>query len=97
MDLRRPEVRDALGVDLGDLVGPRDAAQRLGARVRSLGSDGLIAPSAADPDAWNLVVWPQAFGRVRAGRPRTMHPQPPAPRAGGQLSRRRISSRYSGK
>lgn len=64
-------------MELEDLVGPRDVAQRLAARVRSLGADALIAPSAADPDAWNLVIWPRAFDRVRAGRPRTMHPEPP--------------------
>jgi RES domain-containing protein len=77
IDLRRPQVREALGVQLETLVGPREAAQRLGARARSLGADALIAPSAADPDAWNLVVWPRAFDRVRAGRPRTTHPEPP--------------------
>jgi RES domain-containing protein len=77
VDLRRAEVREALGVELDALVGPRDVAQRLGARIRALGADGLIAPSAANPNAWNLVVWPQAFDRVRAGRPRTMHPEPP--------------------
>lgn len=78
VDLRRPEVRDALGVALDALTGPRDVAQRLGDRMRALGADGLIAPSAADPDAWNLVVWPQGFDRLRAGRPRTMRPEPPA-------------------
>jgi hypothetical protein len=33
--------------------------------ARSLGVDGLIVPSAAQDDGWNLVVLPPAFDRVR--------------------------------
>jgi hypothetical protein len=33
--------------------------------ARRLGVDGLIVPSAAREDGWNLVVLPAAFDRVR--------------------------------
>jgi RES domain-containing protein len=77
LDLRDPETVAALGVDLADLVGPRSAAQALGETARALGAEGIVAPSAADPARWNLVVMPSGFHRLRVGRSRVLHPRPP--------------------
>lgn len=101
LDLRRPEVVEALGIDPRDLVGPRGAAQALATRARALGAQGLVAPSAADPERWNLVVLPEGFGHVTVGRSRVVHPSPP--RAERSLSRpagagsRRDNRRSSGR
>lgn len=78
LDLRDAAVRRALEVDLEDLTGTRVRAQALAARVRDLDADGLIVPSAARPEHWNLVVFPSGFGHVRPVRSRVGHPAPPA-------------------
>jgi len=77
LDLRRPEARDALGVALDDLTGPRASAQAVAERARSLGADGMLVPSAARRRAWNLVVFPDGFERLGMGRGRNLHPRPP--------------------
>lgn len=76
IDLRRPETCEALGVTLEQLTGPRLAAQELAPRARAMGALGIVAPSAARPDAWNLVVFPKGFEHVAPGRRRRMHPRP---------------------
>jgi RES domain-containing protein len=86
IDLRRSEAREQLDVDLDAITGPRAAAQGLAARVRELGADGLILPSAAHADHWNLVVFPTAFPKVRVIGSTTTRPRPP-----GQLLSRRAS------
>ena len=43
-----------------------------------LGVDGLIVPSAARDGAWNLVVLPSGFARLRIAGSLVMHPRPPA-------------------
>jgi RES domain-containing protein len=78
LDLREPSVRDALAVDLDDLTGPRERAQAFAERVRDLGAEGMVVPSAAWPEHWNLVVFPGGFDRVRASRSRVLHPAPPS-------------------
>jgi len=78
LDLRRPDVRNALGVTLEELIGPRRAAQALGSRAGELGALGLLVPSAAREDAWNLVVFPDGFDRLTVGRSRSTNPRPPA-------------------
>ncbi len=78
VDLRRPEVAAELEVKLEDLTGARARAQPLAARVREAGAQGMIVPSAARAGAWNLVVFPEGFGRVRAAGSRVMNPCPPA-------------------
>jgi hypothetical protein len=78
LDLRDPATVAALDVDLADLTGPRVAAQDLAERARGRGAEGIVAPSAADPSRWNLVVMPAGFDRLRVGRSRVMHPRPPA-------------------
>jgi RES domain-containing protein len=78
LDLRKEEVRRSLGVDLSDLTRARAGAQALTPRARALGAQGLVVPSAARPDAWNLVVLPGGFARVTVRRGRTLHPRPPA-------------------
>jgi RES domain-containing protein len=85
VDLRRPEVQDALAVDLDGLVGPRADAQPLAARARALGAAGMVVPSAAHPGHWTLVVFPEGFGALRVTGSRADHPRPPT-------IRRRISS-----
>ena len=80
LDLRDPEVRGAVGVELEKLVGPRSAAQALTERARSLGAQGMVVPSAALEGAWNLVVLPPGFHRLAVRRGRNMHPRPPAAR-----------------
>jgi hypothetical protein len=92
VDLRRAEARTELGVELEQLTGARARAHGLARRARDLGADGMIVPSAALPGAWNLVVFPAGFGRVRATGSRAVRPRPPA-RIGQEESRRRISSR----
>lgn len=76
-DLRRPEVLRALGVELSDLTGPRQRAQPVAERAQAAGAAGLIAPSAARPGQWSLVVFPAGFERLSVARSRVMHPAPP--------------------
>ena len=75
VDLRRPEVRDELGVALRDLTGPRSRAQSLTARAVRLGAGGMIVPSAALDGAWNLVVFASAFGSVRVAGSSALNPR----------------------
>jgi hypothetical protein len=70
-------VRQALGVELAELIGPHRAAQALATRVRAMGADGIVAPSAAHADHWNLVVFPTAFAKLRVVGSRATHPTPP--------------------
>ncbi len=71
LDLRDAATRRALRTSVAALTGPwspdaPNVATLRAARVaRTLGVDGLIVPSAARPDGWNLVVLPDAFDRVR--------------------------------
>jgi len=78
VDLRRPAVAAELGVSERQLTGMRARAHGLASRARALGADGLIVPSAARAGAWNLVVFPSGFDRVRVAGSRAMHPRPPA-------------------
>ena len=91
VDLRRDEARTELGVDLEGLTGLRARAHGLARRARDLGAEGMVVPSAALTGAWNLVVFPSGFGRVRAAGSRAMHPRPPG-RMGQEARRRRTSS-----
>jgi RES domain-containing protein len=77
IDLRRPQARRALGADLVELTGPRSRAQALARRARELGAEGMVLPSAAFPNHWNLVVFPAAFGKVRVAGSTATHPKPP--------------------
>jgi RES domain-containing protein len=71
LDLRDAATRRALRTSLAALTAPwspdapNRAAQRAMRAARSIGVDGLIVPSAAQPGGWNLVVLPPAFDRVR--------------------------------
>jgi RES domain-containing protein len=85
VDLRRDEARRVLGVDLRELAGPRGRAQALAQRARQLGAEGMVVPSAAHPEHWNLVVFPAGFAKVRVAGSTATHPRPPP-------SLRRISS-----
>jgi RES domain-containing protein len=77
LDLRRPEARRALGVELADLIGPREACQAVGQRAQRLGAEGLVVPSAAHHGAWNLVVFPSGFGAIRPVGSTVRSPAPP--------------------
>ena len=81
LDLRRPQARAALGVSAAELTGPRHAAQAVAGRARELGALGMIVPSAARDGAWNIVVFPDGFDCLTAGRARTMNPRVPGRRA----------------
>ena len=79
VDLRRPGVAAELEVNLDDLTGARSrAAHALAARARGAGAQGMIVPSAAQAGAWNLIVFPDGFSRVKAAGSRAMNPRPPA-------------------
>ena len=77
LDLRRPEARAALGVELADLIGARERCQEAARRAQRMGADGLIVPSAAHAGAWNLVVFPSGFGAVRPAGSTVRNPAPP--------------------
>ena len=77
LDLRRPEARRALGVELAELIGPREACQAVSERAQRLGAEGLVVPSAAHKDAWNLVIFPGGFGAVRPEGSTVRNPAPP--------------------
>jgi hypothetical protein len=78
VDLRRAGLADELGVSERQLTGPRARAHGLAARARELGAHGMIVPAAARPGAWNLVVFPSGFDRIRVAGSRAMQPRPPA-------------------
>jgi RES domain len=78
VDLRRAGLAGELGVTDRQLTGARSRAHGLATKARSLGADGLIVPSAARRGAWNLVVFPSGFDRLRVAGSRVMHPRPPA-------------------
>jgi RES domain-containing protein len=78
LDLRLHVARAAVGVELADLVGPREACQELAREARRLGADGIVVPSAARDRAWNLVVFPSGLGAVRPAGSRVRSPAPPA-------------------
>jgi RES domain-containing protein len=71
LDLRDPATRRALRAGMPALSAPWSPDQpnpttvRVAAAAARLGVDGLIVPSAARSDGWNLVVLPHAFDRVR--------------------------------
>jgi hypothetical protein len=65
-------------VSLAQLTGARSRAHGMAKKARDLGADGLVVPSAARDGAWNLVVFPSGFDRMRVAGSRAMHPRPPA-------------------
>jgi RES domain-containing protein len=76
LDLRDPATRRALRASIAALRGPWSPAQanpttlKVARAARHLGVDGLIVPSAARDDGWNLVVLPAAFESVALHRRR---------------------------
>lgn len=78
LDLRRADVLADVGVALDQLTGPRASAHGVAATARELGASGMIVPAAARPEAWNLVVFPEGFDRLRTAGSRAMSPRPPA-------------------
>ena len=78
LDLRRSEVRAELDISLDALTGPRSRAHGLAQRALALGAHGMVVPSAARDGAWNLVVFPAGFARLRVSGSRTTNPRPPA-------------------
>jgi RES domain-containing protein len=83
VDLRDVEVATALGTSIGQLIGPRAAAQHVVQRARAAGALGMIVPSAAHEDHWNLVVFPEGFAHLTTRGSRAAHPRPPPTDAGG--------------
>ena len=71
LDLRDAATRRALRASVAALTAPwspdapNAATLRVARAARSLGVDGLIVPSAARADGWNLVILPGAFDQVR--------------------------------
>ncbi|HYN63884.1 MAG TPA: RES family NAD+ phosphorylase [Candidatus Limnocylindrales bacterium] len=70
LDLRDPATRRALRAGIGALRGAwspdrsNPTTLRVARAARELGVDGMIVPSAARDDGWNLVVLPGAFESV---------------------------------
>ncbi len=85
LDLRRPEVLDALGVTVEDLTADwtpdalNTACLKVSAAARLAGAHAMIVPSAALPRGWNLDVLPAGFDRLRRITRRRRLPAPPAP------------------
>lgn len=77
VDLRDADVRAALGVDVAQLTGARARCQALARRAHRLGAEGLVVPSAAAPDGWNLVVFPSGFGALKSRGSAVRNPAPP--------------------
>lgn len=84
LDLRDPATRRALRVTEAQLTGawspdaPNRATLRVMRAARDLGVDGVVVPSAALRDGWNVAVLPGGFDRVRLVRRRREVPRPPA-------------------
>jgi RES domain-containing protein len=83
LDLRDAAVRAALGVSIEELVGdwsmaaPNEACLRVARRAVAAGAQAVIAPSAARPGGWTIVILPSAFGGLRRRSRRTTTPAPP--------------------
>lgn len=81
LDLRDPGTRLGLGLDDAALVGdwapgnPNPATTRVAEVAREMGVEGIVVPSAARPDGWNLVVLPRGFERVHLISRRRQVPQ----------------------
>lgn len=81
LDLRDAATRRAIGVTMDELVAdwspddPNPAAMRVAAAARRLGVDGMVVPSAARSDGWNLAVLPQAFAGVHLASRRRSTPR----------------------
>jgi hypothetical protein len=86
VDLRRPEVRAALGVTLDELTAgwrpgsPNRACLKVRAAAAAAGADAMIVPSAALAGAWNLDVLPTGFAKLHRVRRRRTVPRPPVQR-----------------
>ena len=74
IDLRDPEARGALGVGIEDLTGSWSACQPLADRAREIGALGMVVPSAARPDAWNLLVFRGGLAHLRVAGRSVGHP-----------------------
>jgi RES domain-containing protein len=76
LDLRDPATRRALRAGIAALRGPwspdrpNTTTLKVARAARELGVDGMIVPSAARADGWNLVVLPGAFDSVALRRRR---------------------------
>lgn len=79
VDLRDADVRAALGAELAELIGARAPCQALARRAHRLGAQGMVVPSAAAPDGWNLVVFPRGFSALKRRGSAVRNPAPPPP------------------
>lgn len=83
LDLRRPEILEALDVTVGDLTAgwapgaPNTACLKVTAAAVEARADGMIVPSVARPGAWNLDVLPNGFSGLRQIRREHKIPEPP--------------------
>ncbi len=83
VDLRRPEVLEALEVTPADLSGdwspnaPNAACLRVALAATLAGAQAIVVPSAARPGGWNLDVLPTGFDRLRRVKRRRQLPVPP--------------------
>jgi RES domain-containing protein len=88
LDLRDAATRKALRASVPSLRGawspdqPNPTTLRVARAARTLGVDGMIVPSAARPDGWNLVILPTAFTSVKL-RGRRRETGPPVAAGGG--------------
>jgi hypothetical protein len=76
LDLRDAATRRALRASLRGLTGPwspdrpNTTTLRVAKAARELGVDGIVVPSGARADGWNLVILPGAFESVTLRRRR---------------------------
>lgn len=80
LDLRDPRACEVLSVRHEDFVAGRAACQDLARRAQRLGAAGMVVPSAAHPDRWNLVVFPAGFGSLAPAGSSVRKPAPPPAR-----------------
>lgn len=77
LDLTDSRVREAVGLEAGDLTGDDyTSSQTIAAAARDAGFEGVLAPSAALPGRTTLVVFARALDSVYPAASQVRQPPP---------------------